>query len=97
MLCTKPGQQIVNLSAEISDCRGQRNSLNISTWLSDVGGPILPLRGLVAHRDDTYRVKSLISALVERMLRPGLCRCACHRLATGIPSFKRSRISISNA
>ena len=51
---------------------GQCNSLNISTWRSDVAGPILPLRSLVAHRDDPYRVQSLNSALVERMLWPGL-------------------------
>ncbi len=51
---------------------GRCNSLDISTWLSDVRGPILPLHGLVAYRKNVYWVQSLISALVERMLWPGL-------------------------
>jgi hypothetical protein len=48
----------------------QRNSFNLNTWLSHAGSSLLPLRGLVAHRDKACRVQSLISALVERMLWP---------------------------
>ena len=50
----------------------RRKSFNINICLSYVGGPVLPLRGLVAHRDDAYWVQSINSASVERMLWPGL-------------------------
>src|SRR6266446_5010011 len=46
-------------------------SFNINTWLSHVGGPILPLRGLIAHRNDACRVQLIHSVPVERMLWPG--------------------------
>jgi hypothetical protein len=51
----------------------RRMSFHLNTWLSHVGDPILPLRDLVAHRDDAYRVQSIPSALVKRSLWPGLC------------------------
>jgi hypothetical protein len=50
----------------------RRQSFPVNTWLSHVGGPIVPLGGLVAHRDDAYRVQSIHAAPVERMLWPGL-------------------------
>ena len=84
----KPGQQMVDLSAEISDGVGRCNSFHISPWLPEVGDPILPLRGLVAHGEHTYRVQSGISALVTRMLWPGLASVRHkqdteHRLSAG--------------
>jgi hypothetical protein len=52
------------------------NSFNINTWFSHTGSRILPLHGLVAHRNDACRVQSINSARAERMLWPGLhTRC----------------------
>ena len=56
----KPGQHIVYISAELSRLCWARVSPSISILdLSRVGGLILPLRGLVAHRNDVYRVQSI--------------------------------------
>jgi hypothetical protein len=56
----KPRQNIVYLSAELNRlCR-----ICVSTYisirdLSPVGGLILPLYSVVAHRNDTFRVQSI--------------------------------------
>ena len=56
----KPGQHIRYISAEISRLCQPRVSPSISMLdLSHVGGLVLPLRGMVAHRDDVYRVQSI--------------------------------------
>jgi len=36
----------------------------------------LPLRGVVAHRNDAWQVQSINSAPAERMLWPGLIPCS---------------------
>ena len=55
------------------------NSYNINIGLSDVGNSIVPLCGLVTHREQAYGIQSVISAPVKRMFWPGLCPRAALR------------------
>jgi hypothetical protein len=59
-LPNKPGQHLRYIIAEISRLCQPHVSPSISMFdLSRVGGLVLPLRGMVAHRDDVYRVQSI--------------------------------------
>jgi len=56
----KLGQDIVYISAELNRLCWVRISPEISMLdFSRVRGLILPLRGLVAYRNDVYRVQSI--------------------------------------
>jgi hypothetical protein len=58
---------MVAISAEIRGCVGSVQRTKITMWLADVGHPIVPLSGLITHREKAYGVQAVIAAPVKSM------------------------------